>query len=431
VRRLGLLGVLAVLAVPAGSGVRPLPLHAQPAATPTLLGIVGAAKGSRLAEIDPATLQAGRTSELVPYIDSWVRSPDGSRLAVATNTRGNPADPKLRFFDPSTLQWAPQVVDLDCGLSSALWPSADRIVAFADCGNGYGSVETIDAAAGKVVARTSVRALVTTIRRSADGLVMLAVPNAGLAPARLLTVGPDARVRSVTLARIRVGTRWNEGTRIGTMREPGLAVDTAGGIAYVADGGGLVARVDLRDLSVTYHTPAKTLLDRFGAWLTPPAQAKAISGPSRTAVWLGDGLLAVTGADYFATRKRGTYVVSNAPAGLRVIDTRDWTARTIDPEASSLALAEGVLLTAGGRYRSNSTGTGTISTGEGIAAYGTDGRLRWRIDAGASRVVISTYGSVALTWKSGADPYDVIDLASGKLVRAAASYVTLLLGPGT
>jgi hypothetical protein len=84
---------------------------------------------------------------------------------------------------------------------------------------------------------------------------MLALPDSGIAAARLLTVGPDADVRSVSLARIRAGTRWNRSTStpIGTVREPGLAVDAAGAAAYVVDAGGLVARIDLRDLSVTYH----------------------------------------------------------------------------------------------------------------------------------------------------------------------------------
>src|SRR5207244_7209798 len=104
--------------------------------------------------------------------------------------------------------------------------------------------------------------------------------------------------------------------------------------------------------------------------------------------------------------------------------TRGWTVRTIDPEAGSLLVADGLLLTTGTRWRS--TATRTISTGEGIAAYGPDGRLRWRIDAGTARSLIGAYGSAALTWKSGTDPYTVIDVSSGKLVRANAAYISLL-----
>jgi hypothetical protein len=414
-RRIGAIGALAVLVLlPPGSGDRPLTLHAQPAATAKLLGIVGDNGGSRVAELDPVTLAPLRASPLVGYVDAWVRSPDGASIAFATSTRTTVPDRKLRFLDPSTLQWSPQVVDLDGGVSGALWPSSDRIVALVYLGNGIASVETIDTAAGKVVARQPVLHVISVVRRSADGLVALGGPKTGLGPARLVVVGADAQARTVTLRRISMGTRWrwSRSTPVGT---------------YVVDAGGLVARVDLRDLSVTYHLPAKPLAARLAAWLTAPAEAKMVSGPVRTADWLGDGVLAVSGMDYFASRKR----VSSTPAGLRVIDTRDWMVRTIDPQAGSFVIAEGLLLATGTRYHSDTTGTSTVSTGEGVAAYGPDGRLRWRVDAGTSRGVVTAYGSAALTWRSGDDPYQVIDLSSGRTVRTGASYTTLLLGPGS
>lgn len=36
---------------------------------------------------------------------------------------------------------------------------------------------------------------------------------------------------------------------------------------------------------------------RSAPWLVPPAEAKLVSGPIRSACWLGDGLLAVWGSE--------------------------------------------------------------------------------------------------------------------------------------
>ena len=81
--------------------------------------------------------------------------------------------------------------------------------------------------------------------------------------------------------------------------------------------------VDLRTLAVSDPGPLRTL-------------AKASSGSERSARWLGNGLLAVSGLDRDAT--------STKPAGLRLVDVRDRTSRTIDPTATSFTVAGGVLL---------------------------------------------------------------------------------------
>src|SRR3989304_2316666 len=87
-----------------------------------------------------------------------------------------------------------------------------------------------------------------------------------------------------------------------------LAVDPSARTAYLVSGD-RVFIVDLRTLSVTDRGPLRTL-------------AKSSAGTSRSAAWLGGGLMAVSGADYGV----GTLT----PIGLRVVDVRNWTTRTLD-----------------------------------------------------------------------------------------------------
>ena len=90
-----------------------------------------------------------------------------------------------------------------------------------------------------------------------------------------------------------------------------------------------VAEIDLHDLRVRSHP------------LAPAARAAdGVAGPSRDALWLGDGMLAVTGSDLPSSPGD-----PDTPAGLTLIDTRTWRARTIDPLArtSTFAHSAGLL----------------------------------------------------------------------------------------
>jgi len=70
---------------------------------------------------------------------------------------------------------------------------------------------------------------------------------------------------------------------------PGVAFDPAPGRVFVVDPGGLVAEVELATLAVAYHS--------VGPALSPLARAEACESRWRTARWLGDGLIAVSGFD--------------------------------------------------------------------------------------------------------------------------------------
>jgi DNA-binding beta-propeller fold protein YncE len=442
VRRVrGILGgsaILVLLALPGGVGERPLPLHSQPSATATLSALVGDSGGSRLVQVNPSTLATVRASARVGYYDGWVRAPDGKLLVIATHRASSSAQTsRIRFVNSSTLKFVRKGVALDGYFRAAIWPSAGRLLTVAgNCCNSGVELDTIDTVAKRITARRAIAGAVTSIDRSRDGLVLLAAPPDEIGAARLVVVGPDASVRSVTLDRIRAGSHYPQESSqdpIGTIRQPGLAVDPAGGVAYVVDPDGLIAAVRLADMSVTYRTPSapRSLLGRLARWLTPTASAKGLNGPIRTAEWIGDGMLAITGSDASAVKQKdGTTTFSSRAVGLAIVDTRDWTIRTLDAEADSATIADGLLLATGGTWRSD--GSTNTSTGEGLTAWGPDGSLRWRLFPGTQPWVLAAVGERAVVQQAGLQSFVLVDLATGKVMRSlGGTYQWLLLGTGS
>jgi hypothetical protein len=105
-------------------------------------------------------------------------------------------------------------------------------------------------------------------------------------------------------------------------------------------------------------------------WLKPKAEAKAMQGPERRAVWLGDGRLAVTGVDYVASVDgHGNEQEVDKPAGLKLIDTSNWSVRTLDHTTSSITYADGVLFAFGTSWDSRTS----KMTGSGVTAYDSRG----------------------------------------------------------
>jgi hypothetical protein len=428
VRRLGLLCVFAVLLLPAGSGDRLLPLRQAPPATNPLTGIVYQTGAYRLAQVDAATFDAMRTSDPVPRGSGgiWTRSPDGATLALGTGRAGAYETTALQLADPATLQLVGKPIVLPGLVRTAVWPAPRALwVVVESIGKSY--LVDVDPMVGRIVAKRRLDGPVVSSARYAGGLVLLLGVDEKIAPTRLAVIHPDGLVRTVPLARIRAGTFWTIRERIGHERQPGLAVDDSGSMAYVVDASWLVATVDLRTLHVAYHTPPRALLSRMGSWLTPPAQAKGLNGPVREAQWLGDGLIAVWGSNQTAVKTKSGAVYSGTPAGVFALDTRSWKVRTLDAGANYAVVGDGMLLTSGGTWSS----TGKHSS-NGIGAYGPDGMQHWRLGLGADRWISGIYGSRVVLGRSG-NRYDVLDLQTGSIVRAdlAAPFPQLLLGEGS
>jgi hypothetical protein len=435
-RRIGALGALAVALLPfGGTDERPLPLHSPESALPALTALVWETSGSRLVRLDSSTFAPLKSSSRIGFYDGWVRSPDGKQVAVATHPYNTSREwpSTLRFADARTLKWSPRRIPLGGAFRGALWPNPGTLLALTtnDCCTLDLTLATIDVRAGAVRARQTVAGPVGTIARGTDSLVLLSHDRDAISPVRLTVVGADASIRTVRLERILSGILLPDASQVGDQQTPGLAVDPDGGVAYVVGGDGLVAAVSLTDLSVSYHRPATSLLARAVGWLTPAAAAKAVNGASRSARWLGDGLLAVTGSDGTAAKNAdGTITFEYRPAGLQIVDTRSWSIRTINSGADWIAVADGMLLTTGGTTRSD--GSSTVYAGEGLAAFGADGLLRWRIGEGQRSSLLGAYGSRAFVGKSSGHGYEILDVRTGRMIRSVGggSFPLLLLGSG-
>ncbi len=260
----------------------------------------------------------------------------------------------------------------------------------------------IDPRERRVVRRVRWRGLALDSDEVRRGLVLLAPPSpTRLGPVRLVHVTVGGRVRSVRLDRIEAGQGRGDDGR-GRVLHPALAVDQRGHRAFVvAADRELVAEVDLRSRSVAYH-------DLLG----PRAAAKG--GPSesfaRSAHWLGAGTLAVSGEDLpaSATPSRA-YPIAH---GLRLVDTRTWTSRTIDPEAQTFDVA-GRLLLARRWYAEQGRPP------MGVAAYDFTGKPRWRRFAGSNALVWAPGGRRVYVdvGDHGERRTHVVDLSSGRTVR--------------
>jgi hypothetical protein len=320
----------------------------------------------------------------------------------------------LRFANLATLRWTPGTVPLDGGFYAGLWPRPGRLYAFVG-GDTALALDTVDTVARRVLTSRPIAGPLLQLARTGDRLVLLAGADNAIVPARLIVIGSDGSVRTVTVQRILAGTQFDRASTdsIGSTNLPGLAVDPVGDVAYVIDASGLVAAVDLSNLSVSYHQLGSvSLLTRIAAWLTPAAEAKGTNGAMLTARWLGKGLIAVAGTRETATAQADSY----RPTGLQIVDTRNWSVRTLDSRADTFMVADRRLLVTGPR--------------EGLAAYGPDGLLRWRLTGLGEQIYLAqAYRSLALVVGRGAG--HLVDLTTGRVRHEASLVGQLLLGAGS
>jgi hypothetical protein len=298
-------------------------------------------------------------------------------------------------------------------------------------------VAWVDTASSRVLKRARLGADPFQVASGGGRIVALLPPRKGIGAGRLAILGADRRTRVVRLPGIRIGSTEPRAGVVFRRVVPGLALDPVSAHAYVVGTDGVVADVDLRSLAVVNHSLGgpRSLAARLGAWLVPSAEAKAIDGPTLSARWLGDGLLAVAGTSYQATIGKDAETQSATPLGLRVLDVRTWTQRTIDAGAEGFAVGNGALLAYGVRSQWSTTTSQTVS-GMGVAAYGPDGSMRFRVLPTVPVESMQVNGSRAYGWVfDAANPWHlvVIDVASGAVeneVRLARP-TRLLLGDGS
>jgi hypothetical protein len=348
---------------------------------------------------DPITLRpvAGGRSWASEGFMSVSRSPDGRWLAASSNNEGT-----LRFVRVATMRSEGSVTlgRRYMGLHPVAWLSRGLLVAWTGYYGAAGSIIGIDAASHHVVWRRSLEDKTTVIagERAGDRLVLLLGRNASSAPARLLVVGANGAVRSIELDRMLVAASGNGAD---ALRAPGLAVDASANRAYVVDADALVAQVDLGAMTVAYSGGSRTL-------------AKVMPGRERQAIWLGAGMLAVTGSDSSTAEVSGVVQFTTTPAGLYLVNVQTGTARLLQRDAAAAKLVGGALVAYGVGYGSGSN----KEIGSGVTIYGLDGTLRAHFFGATPVNDVRSQGGLAYVHLPDRTGHiAVIDAASGRVLR--------------
>jgi hypothetical protein len=382
----------------------------------------------RIARFDPRSLQPLPGPRLDLPGPWWVLSvaPDRSMAVL-----GNEAKGSLAVVDLAGIRSLGTI-----GVRSLAWTQTSRwtgrsrvlLVTGELPVNRHSVLLVLDPHARRILQRQRLPGPVLASGHLPDGLVLLLTPAQGIGPATLAVVDDDARIRTVTLTGIAAGSESVETGALPVDRQafPGLAVDPARRRAYVVAAGAPMAEVDLTTLRVGYHrlaTPTSPLRP-LANWLLPPAQAKgATDGPARSALWLGEGLLAVAGHDAEASNTRqGTREVLR-PSGLELIDTRTWTARMLDPHTSNILLAGGRLFATTYRYDSDDG----EPKGHGLTIYGPGDRRPVHLMGSDLVWDIQVHGDLA--YASHGSGYSVVDLRANRVLRHGRGELPAFLQP--
>jgi len=279
-------------------------------------------------------LLLARASPAVPLEGSMgahAFSPDGSTLAWIS-LRSDSAS--LELLDVRSMSPAGSVGLGELGVSTIAWLAKDRILVLAEHPDGLRAL-VVDPATSRLVGVRRIQAHFAEFPNVASTKTVAVVQVRPLAtgrrvgPVRLAIVRSSRPVRIVRLASIEAGAaqRTRAGTAFWEIRRPAVVGDPTGERAYVIGAADEpVAVVDVRTLRVSYHRVRGIR-----------AVAAPLIGTDKHAAWVRPGLLALVGYDEYASAEP-------ALLGLRLVDTRTWRARTVDPSAEHLAVADGTIV---------------------------------------------------------------------------------------
>jgi hypothetical protein len=410
-----------------------------------LLGIVQQNGTSKLARIDARSLTPLRGRRVAaPGAWSWAFSPDRSRVVLALTREGRTVPrSSLRFVDVRGMRAVRDVPLGVGGVNGLAWLASDRVLLVQQlCCGGTFDIAVVTPRAARVLERRTLGGEPVSMAATPHELVVLAAPPRGMGPSRLWVVDRRGRGRSVEVRQIWSGREVPEegsGPFVARHRYPGFAVDPEGRRAFLASADGSVASVDLRSLEIEYRTPTepRSLLARVLDWLEPAAHAKASDGTSRSALWLGAGLIAVTGSDdHTFHNAEGALSMRTVPAGLSLIDTRSWTIRRIDEAVSHVRQVGSLLLATGYSWDATTQREGGI----GLAGYAPDGNKRFQLFPGKNLTRLTVHGGRAYvgfqgTVRVGAthirlddgSAFKTVDLATGQIVGTRTAPIPMLL----
>jgi hypothetical protein len=413
-RRLPALSLLALggllLATPAPACARVSGRGAQPALyASNWQGSLG------LVRVDRNTLRP-LTEPRVPLAGEplgWSFAPDRSRLAIGSTQRGA----KLRLIDLRAMRALGDVRVARRGSGVATtWTGPTRVLAVVVtpgcCGAGDTIVAAVDAARRRVIWRKKLGGSLQAGERLRRGLLLVLGPRRrSVGPSRVVRVGSRGDIRSEPLPEILSGIAPSRSAT--QVWDPGLAVDSSRRRAFVVQAQAPLAEVDVRTLQVRWH-PLEPLT---GA-------ADGMVGPTRHALWLGHGLLAVTGVDSRFSPGDHAHGVRGwqTPAGLTLVDTRRWRARTIDPRTTDAQLVAGTVLASSFLVDSPVR----AGRGSGLTGYSIEGRRKFHLFGKAPLTGVQPLGSRALVGALRASV--LIDARTGRRLRRYRRFTMGLIG---
>ena len=396
-------GILVLAAV--GAALQPADAGSPGRAASTPLYGVTWRGSLALVRVAPKTLRPlpGPSVRLAGEPLGWSFAPDRSRLALGSAPHGG----RLRLIDLRRMRQLGDVQVTGRGsLIASAWVGPARVLAVVVipgcCGAGDTIVAGVDARRRRVLWRRTLGGSLQAGEHLRRGVVLLLGPRGrSVGSSRLVRVSPQGSVRSAALPEIRSGTE-SKG-RVTRSWDPGLTVDRWGGRAFVVQAEAPVVEVNLTTFGVQSHP-----------LLPPPRTADAVTGPSRQALWLGRGMLAVTGSDAGGA-------VRTRPAGLTLVDTRSWRARTIDRRTSDAVLVSGTLLASSFLFDARAQD----AFGSGLTGYTVSGRPRFHLFANEPITGAQPLGHTALVGMR--DRIVLIDARTGRRLRSYRRLTTSLL----
>lgn len=378
--------LLLVVAAVAAAGASPKAPARKPVVASTSIGLTA---GLFLA--DPVTLKplGGRRLSIPFDWSAYSRSPDGLRLALARPFGG------VAFVRVNKLQPAGEVALGRVDVALLGWLSSRTLLVKAGV-----SVAAIDAVTPRVLWRRTLGGQLMDSARAGSRAVLLVGPQNGAGPARVVVVGAGGSTRTTVVDRVYAGSE-SVGAALPLTRSPGIAVDGTANRAWVVGAGEPLAEVDLSAMTVAY---AETR-----------SLAKLLPGPTRSAVALSGGTIAVAGSDATATMdSAGLLHETVTPSGLTIVDTRTGAARVIQADASSVLRAGTALLASGVAWDTASP----AAKGSGLTVYALDGTLRARLFGAAP--ISELHVQAGLAYVSLPDRNGhvaVVDTATGRVLK--------------
>jgi hypothetical protein len=388
-------------------------------------------EATALLKLDPRTLRPiGGRLRLGDAVDEdfagtrMVVSPDRKTLAFGGYNFG-----ELLFIDLERLE-PPRKLRIVHGheagnveVSALAWPQRGLLVALTTVDGAWwaphpSQLVLVDPRRGRVLRRVPLRGGVDGVSVLRDRtVILLRLPvGFGSIPSGipvLETVNPKGRIRTVRLTGLNLNGRRRvriAGSVFRAELMPGLATDGARR-AFVVAADRPIAEVDLPSLSVRYHHVRL----RGGYFATTRPTAPGSGGVhlrfSRSAAWLGAGILGISGYDELpATLGAGSIGHREATTRTYILDTHRWRLIRSLPATDCKSVRDVILCSGDAVVRGN--GASEIETA--LVAYDRRWRIRfrkgppplsWQLAAG--RLLVNRYGR----------PVFELDPTTGKRIR--------------